>query len=118
MAIRRPVTSRDLPLPEKWENFIAHQDKVGLARFLSQQLILKVPANKTIVAAGGFSDDERAEASDPTLDTDSLDAKHEETDTRIVLHCIRSSAATIVVSARDTDVLILLTAYFHMMPCQ
>lgn len=30
------------------------------------------PANQTIDAAGGFSDDERVEASDTTLDTDSL----------------------------------------------
>ncbi|KAK3885189.1 hypothetical protein Pcinc_010581 [Petrolisthes cinctipes] len=119
VAIRRPVTNRDLPLPAKWENFIAHQDnKTDLARFLSQQLILRAPANKTIVAEGGFSDDEWVEASDPTFDTDSLEAKHEEADTRIILHCIRSRVETIVVSARDTDVLILLIAYFHRMPCQ
>lgn len=119
MAIRRPVTNRDLPLPEKWENFIAHQDnKADMAHFLSQQLILRAPANKTIVAAGGFNDEGRDEATDPTFDTDSLEAKHEEADTRIVLHCIRSRVETIVVSARDTFVLILLITYFHRMPCQ
>ncbi|KAJ8410625.1 hypothetical protein AAFF_G00195290 [Aldrovandia affinis] len=119
VEIRRPVESRDLPLPAKWQNFIAHEDnKADLARFISQQLILRAPANKTIVAAGGFSDDERVEASDTTIETDSLEAKHEEADTRVVLHCIRSRAASIVVSARDTDILVLLIAYFHMMPCQ
>lgn len=69
-------------------------------------------------AAGGFSDEERVRATDPTFDTDSLEAKHEEADTRIVHHCIRSRAETIVVSARDTNVLITLIAYFHRMQCQ
>lgn len=42
VAIRRPVEGRDLPLPTKWENFIAHEDnKADLARFLSQQLIVR-----------------------------------------------------------------------------
>ena len=119
MAIRRPVTSRDLPLPEKWVNFIAHEEnKADLAHFLSQQLLLKGPVNTTVVVAGGFSDEERVEASNATIDTDSLEGKHEEADTRIVLHCVKSTAATIVVSARDTDVLLLLITFFHMMPCQ
>lgn len=119
VAIRRPVESTDLPLPVKWENFIAHQDnKADLARFLSQQLILRAPVNKTIVTAGGFSDEEGVEASNATLNTNCMEAKHEEADTRIVLHCITSKASTIVVSARDTDILILLIAHFHMMPCK
>lgn len=77
VAIRRPVEGRDLPLPTKWENFIAHEDnKADLARFLSQQLIVRAPDTKIIVAAGGFSDEERVEASNTTLNTDSLEAKH------------------------------------------
>ena len=53
VAIRRLVFSRDLQLPAKWENFIAHEDnKADLARFLSLQLILREPAHKTI-----FSDE-------------------------------------------------------------
>jgi len=53
-AIRRPVSGRDVPLPAKWEKFIAHEgSKEDLALFLSQQLILQAPANKVIVAAGG-----------------------------------------------------------------
>lgn len=118
MAIRRPVEGRDLPLPTKWENFIAHKDnKADLARFLSQQLIVRAPDTKIIVAARGFSDEERGEASNTNLNTDSLEAKHEEADTRIILHCIRSKASKMV-SARDTDILVLLIAHFHMMPCQ
>ena len=42
VPIRRPIESRDVPLPAKWENFIAHEEnKADLARFLSQQLILR-----------------------------------------------------------------------------
>jgi len=56
VAIRRAVSSRDVPLPAKWENFMAHEgNKEDLARFLSQQLILQAPADKVIVASGGWS---------------------------------------------------------------
>ena len=120
VAIRRPIESRDVPLPTKWENFITHEEnKADLARFLSQQLILSAPDNKCLVVAGGFSDEEQVEASDPTLDISSLEAKHEEADTRVILHCIKATKASdIVVAARDTDILVLLIAYFHLMPCQ
>ena len=111
------IESKDVPLPAKWDNFLAHQEnKADLARFLSQQLILKAPNDKTVVAAGGFSNEERVETSDPRVDTELLEARHEEADTRIVLHCVNSHAASIVVSARDTDVLVLLLAHFHRMP--
>jgi hypothetical protein len=119
VAIRRMIESEDVPLPAKWDNFLAHQEnKADLARFLSQQLILKAPNDKTVVAAGGFSNEERAETSDPRVDVEHLEARHEEADTRIILHCVNSQAASIVVSARDTDVLVLLLAHFHRMPCQ
>ncbi|KAL8561352.1 hypothetical protein ACOMHN_040430 [Nucella lapillus] len=119
VAIRRMIESKDVPLPAKWDNFLAHQEnKADLARFLSQQLILKAPNDKTVVAAGGFSNQERAETSAPRVDVEHLEARHEEADTRIILHCVNSQAASIVVSARDTDVLVLLLAHFHRMPCQ
>ncbi|KAL8610462.1 hypothetical protein ACOMHN_060382 [Nucella lapillus] len=109
VAIRRMIESKDVPLPAKWDNFLAHQEnKADLARFLSQQLILKAPNDKTVVAAGGFSNQERAETSAPRVDVEHLEARHEEADTRIILHCVNSQAASIVVSARDTDVLVVL----------
>ena len=48
---------------------------------------------------------------DPSLSC----ADHEEADTRLVLHAIVNSCDTVVVSARDTDVLILLLAHFLCM---
>ena len=119
VPVRRSIENRDVPLPAKWENFISHtENKEELARFLSQQLIVKAPSNKIIVTAGGFSDEEGVEYSNGTLDIGPLQAKHEEADTRIILHCIQSRAERIVVSARDTDILVLLVTYFHMMTCR
>ena len=112
------MSGRDVPLPAKWEKFIAHEgSKEDLARFLSQQLILQAPANKVIVAAGGWSNPERVECSDPRVDVESVEGCHKEADTRTILHCVRTMAISIVVSARDTDILVMLTAYFHLMAC-
>ena len=47
-----------------------------------------------------------------------LMASHEEANTRLVLHSINSSCNTVVVSARDTDVLQLLVAHFPRFTCQ
>ena len=66
--------------------------------------------------AGGFAQEDQVESSNPNIDATLFEAKHEEADTRIILHCIRSEARTIVVAARDTDILILLLAHFHKMP--
>ena len=116
-AIRRLIESRDVPLPSKWDNFMAHpENKTDLANFLSQQMMLKAPNNKTIVLSGGFNDEEKVESSSLEVDTDSLKACHEEADTRIILHCMNNQASSIVIASRDTDVLVLLLAHFHEMP--
>lgn len=116
--IRRPIEGREVPLPSRWENFLAHpENKADLARFLSHQLVLGAPQNKIIVVAGGFGNEEMVEASSPTVETEKLEARHEEADTRVIIHCIECKASAIVVAARDTDILVLLLAYFHKMPC-
>ena len=46
-----------------------------------------------------------------------MKANHEEADTHIVLHCIHTEANTIVVSSRDTDVLLPLLTYFKLINC-
>jgi len=73
--------------------------------------------DKTIVVAGGFTDEERVESNNPDVDTSVLEARHEEADTRIILHCVKSQADSIVVQARDTDILVLLLAHFPRMSC-
>jgi len=73
--------------------------------------------DKTIVVAGGFTDEERVESNNPDVDTSVLEARHEEADTRIILHCVKSQDDSIVVQARDTDILVLLLAHFPRMSC-
>ncbi|KAK7080172.1 hypothetical protein SK128_008156 [Halocaridina rubra] len=63
-------------------------------------------ANKTVVASGGFVDEEQVESSDPEVDTDILKARHKETVTRMILHCTETQVSTIV---------IVLLAHLHKM---
>lgn len=57
------------------------------------------------------------QCSDQTKELGCLRAKHEEADTRVVLHCLHAVTQTFVVSARDTDVFVLLVAHFHKFSC-
>lgn len=62
--VRQEIQDRNVPLPQKWDNFIAHaQDKVDLARFLSQQLVVQAPSNKIIGVTTGFSNKEHVGSS-------------------------------------------------------
>ena len=116
--IRKVVTDGSVPLPVNWDNFLAlPENKADLARFLSQQLMQNSPKDKCIIVAGGFENEEEVQCSDQTKELGSLRAKHEEADTRVILHCLHAESQTIVVSARDTDVFVLLVAHFHKFDC-
>ena len=65
-----------------------------------------------IVVAGGFS-----ESTTVKFDVSSLRADHEECDTRLILHCIHAHMNMIVLSIRDTDVLLLLLAHYSRIDC-
>ena len=117
--VRRIVDGRDVPLPSDWNSFLGlSANKVDLAKFLSAQLLLQAPGEKTIIVAGGFSLEEQVESSNPLIDIEALECTHEEADTRIIFHCLKANCESVVVAARDTDILILLLAYFQRMPCQ
>ncbi|KAG1713911.1 Lactosylceramide 1,3-N-acetyl-beta-D-glucosaminyltransferase [Nymphon striatum] len=45
-------------------------------------------------------------------------ARHEEADTRVILHCVHADADTVVVAARDTGILVLLIAHYPKMKCK
>jgi len=47
-----------------------------------------------------------------------LKVAHEEADTRTLLHAVNSSCDTVVVSARDTDVFIMLLSHLNKMRCK
>jgi hypothetical protein len=109
--IRRVIENRSVPLPSSWPNFLALPERADLVRFLSEHLITNAPPDKVIVVAGGFNDGEKAQCSNEEMDPTMFYAAHEEADTRIIYHCIASTCDTVVVSARDTDVLLLLVAH-------
>ena len=57
------------------------------------------------------------QSSDVTSDISSPRARHEEADTRLILHAIQSQSNMVVVSARNTDVLLLLVSHFPRVQC-
>lgn len=65
----------------------------------------------------GFVDEKEVQASERATDLSALKATHEEADTRLIVHCVNSNLDNIVVSARDTDVLLLLIAHVPHIPC-
>ncbi|KAG1683504.1 hypothetical protein GQR58_009959 [Nymphon striatum] len=114
--IRRIIESKDVPVPHKWKNLLAlPANKEDLAAFLSNELITNAPAGKTLVVPGGFRDEEEVQTSNPNLDVKTLRARHEEADTRVILHCVHADADTVVVAARDTGILVLLIAHYPKM---
>ncbi|KAL2088639.1 hypothetical protein ACEWY4_015538 [Coilia grayii] len=117
--IRRASEDGSVPLPKNWSNFLAlEKNKEDLAQFLSDELLAQAPANKIIIAAGGFKEENTAKCSNSEVDITALQGYHEEADTRIVLHCVHSNAEFLVVSSQDTDVLLLLIAHFDKMQCK
>jgi len=92
-------------------------NKSDLARFLSEHVIVNAPPDKVVVAAEGFVDEREVQSSERAMDLSALKATHEEADTRLMVHCVNSSLDNVVVSARDTDVLLLLIAHVPHIPC-
>ena len=118
--VRRVIENESsVPLPSDWSSFMAlEENKADLAQLLSNHLIEYNPTDKpVVVVAGGFAEATTVKSSDPDLEVSSLRADHEEADTRLILHCIHANMKTIVVSVRDTDVLLLLLAHYDRMGC-
>ena len=114
--VRRKIESRDV---SHQANFLAlAENKADLANFLSEELMRQAPLDGTVmVVTCGFEEEDTVKCNQAELDIADLRALHEEADTRIVLHAShcanKSGAVNIIVSARETDVLILLLAHFH-----
>ena len=95
------------------------ENKADLAQYLSEEL--NAPENKEIVVFGGLADEEEVNCSKAAVDTScttALRCNHEEADTRLVLHALYNTYQTVVVSSRDTDVLVLLVAHYPGAKCQ
>ena len=85
---------------------------------LSEELIIQAPDGKEIVVGGGFREEHEVRSSRSTTDLSQLKATHEEADTRMVLHAVHSQHNTVVVSSKDTDVLVLLLSHFQHIHCE
>ena len=85
---------------------------------LSEELCLQAPDDKEIIVAGGFKEEIEVRSSKSTTDLSPFRATHEEANSRLVLHAVYSKHKTVVVSSRDTDVLVLLVSHFNRMQCE
>ena len=89
-------------------------ENVWLCRdFLSTEPKKNPSYAKEIITSGGFKDKLEVWASHDNTDVSEFSSTHKEADTRIILHAISWIYKYIVVSSRDTDVLVLLVTHFH-----
>jgi len=78
-----------------------------MALFLSiMELIRQAPEDKMFVTGGRFLDEQGVKSNKQLHNMKMLRAIHEEADTLLILYDIHSDPDTIVVRARDTDVLL------------
>ena len=92
-------------------------NKVDLAKFLSDELCSHVRKEKEIVAAGGFMEEFEVRSSKGPTDVNALRSTHEKADTWLVLHAVHRQFKT-VVSFSDMDVFLLLVAHFPLAQCE
>lgn len=111
--IRKTIEGRNVPMPVNWQNFIAlPENKADLANFISCELAETSYDGLHVVIGGGFREETKV-VSSKNEDVSHLESNHEEADTRIVFHALCSGFDSVVVSARDTDIILLLIHHFH-----
>ena len=116
--IRKSNIDRSVKLPTNWSGYMASpENKSEYADFLSNEIKLR-SYEKEIVTSGGFKDEQEVWSSRNNPDVSQLSSNHEEADTRLILHAIVSNYKYIVISSRDTDVLVLLLSHFHKTNCK
>ena len=79
--------------------------------FVVLYLVTQSPSGKIIITNGGFADSKETRCSDGNIDVSAFKASHEKADTCIICHALHVKRKTVMVLARDTDVLLLLLAY-------
>ncbi|KAG0692467.1 hypothetical protein GWK47_027885 [Chionoecetes opilio] len=116
-SIRRKIDSREIPLPANWKLFMdLPENKANLTKLLSDQMMLEAKKSRPtceLITAGGFEEETKV-ASSQGSDVEQLQSSHEEADTRIILHAkaaYMDGYERIIVSCRDTGVLVLLTHF-------
>lgn len=116
-SIRRKIDSREIPLPANWKQFMdLPENKANLTNFLSDQMMLEAKLSRPTcesITADGFEEETKV-ASSQGSDMEQLQSFNEKADTRIILHAeayYMDGYEWIIVSCRDTDVLVLLTHF-------
>ena len=116
--IRKSNIDRSVKLPTNWSGYMASpENKSEYADFLSNEIKLR-SYEKEIVTSGGFKDEQEVWSSRNNPDVSQLSSNHEEADTRLILHAIVSNYKYIVISSRDTNVLVLLLSHFYKTNCK
>ena len=116
--IRKSNIDRSVKLPTNWSGYMASpENKSEYADFLSKEIKLR-SYEKEVVTSGGFKDELEVWSSRNNPDVSQLSSNHEEADTRLILHAIVCNYKYIVISSRDTDVLVLLLSHFHKTNCK
>ncbi len=116
--VRRVIKNEGVPLPKNWSSFLAlSENKADLARFLSEEAMKYDFGSLEVVVAGGFVDETHAESS-KGRDLTHFFSNHEEADTRMVLHAVKTERESVVVSVRDTDVILLFIHHYENIKCK
>ena len=98
------------------KKFLSHSStKDSLTKYLAQKI---ADATRDIPRTFIVSYSDRVLSNDPRVDTETLCSTQEEADTKIILHSINAAQrmSSLDVRSNDTDVLVLLTRRFPMLP--
>ena len=116
-SIHRKIHCGDIPLAAYWKQFMdLPENKANLTCFLITKLMIearKTHPARNVITAGGF-EEQTAVASIQESDVHPSQSSHEEADTRIILDVnatYRGGYDRVIVSCRDTDVLVLITHF-------
>ena len=111
------IEDRDVPFLQNWDNCLAlTEKKLDLAQFLLNKLIEWAPPDKLFAVSGEFGDKKDVGCSRQVVNVSALRATHDKKDVGCsrqdvdvsALRATHNDVATLIVSVRDTDVLLLL----------
>jgi len=113
---RRRVTSSNR-VPNNWQSFLrVDENKTELFQFLAQQSLSLSEDGKEIYCTSG----EQVLCAPPRIANTIIEpCTHEEADTRMVLHLYDAALSghrSIMITASDTDVLVIILSNFHRIP--
>ncbi len=117
-SVRRVIQNENVPLPKNWKTFLSNnENQKDLAQFLatitSNQLF-----EDTDVVLTGVTEGNDVFSSNKEIDLQQLITTHESVATRMVLHAILSSAATVIISTPDAVVGIVAIRHFEKIKCK